>query len=250
MIYQHDVSLSEEQAKDLAAFAEGASGFLKFVESTKDVPAYLEKTLEWLKANEIAAETAEKGLELTEKAEPIIGAVELFAVGSELWERESMIAMFLKLNSLSAIGLGDPPSESSAPAAPSFDFSKALVSHWSVAPSLLKSVASGMLWDVALEMRAAELGDLTYKDLAKFGFSLKVYEVSHCSGGGTDCEPGYRNNPGTGDVLRTGIEAALAIHLILTYAGGIKIDDYAFEIPYDAIAWTQTQHGLRGVTSG
>jgi hypothetical protein len=172
-----------------------------------------------------------------EKVEPIAGAFEVLQTFTELWERESMIAMFLQVMNLSPIGIGDPPSEASAPSSASTSFSNKIVNYGVAVPFDIG--ADGAWWGVAQQLSK------THDDYKGYGLVLKVYEVSTCQQG-KDCEPGYANDPGEANVLREGIDPELAFYLTLTYQG-YNFGSYNFMLPYDAIAWTETQPNLKGV---
>jgi hypothetical protein len=154
--------------------------------------------------------------------------------------------MFLQDTDLSAVGLGDPPTEAAVHADPSKVFSYNLANLNVAFPAQVG--ADGAWWNIATALHAAEFGDEIYKDLADFGIDLKVYEVSYCAPADGDCDPGYRNDPGSSYVLREGIHAQLSFRVTLTYKGGIHLRDYVFDVPYDAIAWTQNaQDNLKDV---
>jgi hypothetical protein len=75
-----------------------------------------------------------------------------------------------------------------------------------------------------------------------------VYEVSHCSDPSNDaCEPGYRSDVGYSAVGRPGIQPELVIELTLSHSGGAPLEAVAFDMGYDALAWTTTQPDLIGV---
>jgi hypothetical protein len=258
LIYNHSSPISEEQAEELAAWAGGTAFFTKFLKVTTTAPHVLEYALKWLEANEIAVETAVKGLEALEKVEPIFGVIEVFKVATELWERESMISMFFEDTGLNPIGLGDNPFEATAPAAPTVNFLNHIVNYGVIAPFDIG--ADGAWWGIAQDMRGVEEGAKIYghpADLSDWGVKVRVYEISHCDVS-KDCDPGYGNDVGTDPVLRDGIEPELELQVVLTYSAynpqhtALKSYNFGtdtFTIGYDAIAWDESQDGLRGVVS-
>ena len=237
LIYQKTASLSEAQVEDVGAWAGGTRLFTKFLKVTSNGPKVLTYSLKWLKAFVTSSEKVVEGLEVLEKVEPIAGAFEVLQTFTELWERESMIAMFLQVMNLSPIGIGDPPSEASAPSSASTSFSNKIVNYGVAVPFDIG--ADGAWWGVAQQLSK------THDDYKGYGLVLKVYEVSTCQQG-KDCEPGYANDPGEANVLREGIDPELAFYLTLTYQG-YNFGSYNFMLPYDAIAWTETQPNLKGV---
>jgi hypothetical protein len=237
LIYEHAGPLSDEQVSDLIAWAGGTRLFTKFLKVSSNAPKVLLYSLKWVKAFVSASEHVVEALEAVEAVEPVGGAFEVLQSFTELWEREAMISMFLNATNLSALGIGEPPSESSVPKSASVSFSNKIVNYGVAAPFNLG--ADGVWWNIAQSLAKSPT------DLAGYGLDLKVYEVSTCESG-KDCEPGYANNPGTDSVLRDGIDPELAFYVTLTYQG-VTVEHYDFKLPYDAIGWTETQPNLKGV---
>ncbi len=249
LIYADDVMIPEEQAKELAAWAGGSSPFGRFISTTSFGAKIMAQALKWQEANEKEAETAAEALKAVEKVERVLFVVEAARAFSDLWERHALTDLFLEDTDLSPLGLGDTPTEAFVSGAPSNLFSYNLVNFNVALPGQVG--ADGAWWKIAMILSAAQFGDEKYDNLADFGIDLKVYEVSHCEATKDDCDPGYRNDPGSSIVLRGGIQPELAFQITLVYKGGVRLGDYYFEVPYDAIAWTQkAQHDLKDVIAG
>jgi hypothetical protein len=219
----------------------------------------LNAALKYLVAQELLVERATTGLELLEKAEPVVGVLEVAEAFTELWERQGMIALFLQNTGLSAVGLGCDQGrlsaivnrcqsfEASAPGTPRAGFETGLVNYGVVAP--LKVRAAGAWWEVAKTLRhLEEVAPLFHQreDFTGWGIDLKVYEVSHCAPSDGSCDPGWGSIVGSDTVVNPGIHPELYFDVILLYKGQF-LDDYAFAVPYDAVAWTETQSAMRGV---
>jgi len=169
-----------------------------------------------------------------------------------------MIDEFLYLADLDDVGLGANPSEKSVVFSfPSQTFQNQLVNLGFAAP--LHAGIAGTWWDLATEMHTI-LDDSSAIDVGKdeiphakidfsdFGLKVRVFEVSTCSTKGA-CEPGYANDVGSSTVLRSGIDPELCFLLTLTY-NTQYFDSFLFVVPYDAIAWTETQWNLQGLVRG
>jgi hypothetical protein len=251
LIYNYTAPLSEEDATELAGWAGGTAIFTKFLHTSVAAPKVLWAALKWLEANETAVEVSVKGLEALEKVEPVFGVLEVFQAFTELWERESMISMFLQDTGLNAVGLGGPAVEASAHAAPSSAFATHLVNYGVVVPFNLG--ADGAWWDIATTLRKLQASDEAkgkQPDLSNWKIRLKVYEVSSCDPSKGDCAPGYINEPGQADPLRPGIQPELEISVSLldnefnrahTQRELYDFGTYTFTVPYDAIAWNEAQ---------
>lgn len=241
LVYKHSVPLTAEEVDDLAAWAGGTRLFTKFLKAATAGPRVLTYALKYLVAAEVAAEDATKALELVEKAEPVVGVIELAKTFTELWERQSMIAMFLEKAGLRGIGPGDDPFEPSAPGRPALAFENKIVNYGVVLP--FNAGANGFWWNVATTLRklqaAHNLG-------GPWTIAVNIYEVSHCGDPGKDCGPGYGFSYGAAD----GIKPELYFHLYLLFHGrhNFAQDGDTFTIPYDAAIWAETQDNLLGVS--
>jgi hypothetical protein len=257
LVYQRTAPLSEEEAVELAAWAGGTGFFTRFLHATVAGPKVLSAALTWLKAAELFEEKVVEGLEVVEKVEPIVGVIEVFQAFTELWERESMISMFLQTTKLSPTGLGEPAIEAWAHAAPSKVFATHLVNYGVVVPFNLG--ADGAWWDIATVLRHLQAADEAAgkkPDMSNWQIRLKVFELSTCDPAKGDCAPGYVNDPGTTEALRPGIQPELEFYISLldnaynrahTARELYKFDTYNFTVPYDAIAWAEAQGDKRGV---
>ncbi|HTV12325.1 MAG TPA: hypothetical protein VME20_10765 [Acidimicrobiales bacterium] len=73
-----------------------------------------------------------------------------------------------------------------------------------------------------------------------------MYEVSHCDDQAGSCGPGYGNHPGSADVYNAGIEPKLVFLLAFRH-NGVTLEQAAFLVTYDALAWAETQPDLEDV---
>jgi hypothetical protein len=195
-----------------------------------------------LEGAEVEAEAVTKALALVEAAEPVVGPAiavsELIHTYSELSEREEMVALFLEKHDLSAVGLGSEPFEASASPTPSFAFMNRLANLGTLAPA---HFFSGGLW-----WRYAEtLAGLRQRHDPAFGSQtteLKIFEISHCDPSKGSCEPGYGNAIGSSAVLNPGIQPELYIEFRSQHDSfHHSFGPTSFTLPYDAVAWTETQ---------
>lgn len=239
LIYAKTSTLSTKDAEELAAWAGGKSLLARLgglISGASAIEKTLTVALNALIESEIAAETAEQVLALTERAVPILGVLEVAHAGSELWERQGFISMFLEALDLRPEGLGDDPLETSVSAAPSFSFENQLANYGTVAPGHVG--AGGVLWNYAKTLAYLE----KHHDPA-FGsqsLSLQVYEVSTCNQGQI-CAPGYR-------AYASGMAPALyfvfrASHSSFEQSFGPAM----ITVPYDPNAWTESQQHLAGL---
>jgi hypothetical protein len=242
LIYTHSAPLSTDQVTELVAWASGGGVFKKFLTSATRANTAAKYTLKWLKAQEMASEKVVEGLEKVEKAEPVLLAVDAANILSDVGERQLNLAEFLYVTDLDAVGLGRDPFESSVPAIPELTFSNKVVNFGVAVPGEIG--ADGAWWEMAktlAEMQDNRTGIPTDSgfhkvDMSDWGVKLDVYEVSNCDPAGY-CVPGYTQN---------GIKPELYFDLILTYNAEAYLY-WDFTVPYDAIAWTETQWNLRNV---
>jgi hypothetical protein len=251
LIYEHSGKLSEENIKELAAWAGGTALFTRFLKVTTTAETTLKLSLKFMDDFQIAAEKASEALKVLEKVpvERVFAALEFVKVFSELWERSAMLDLFFKVNALSPAGLGANPSEASASAGPTPAFDNKLVNYGVVVPFNLG--ADGLWWGIAESLRyLQEHHDPAFRPLP---IKLDIYEVSHCDPTLGRCGSGYRNAAGTDLVDNEGLQPELYVQFYVGWAHSKGVTGgsvYDFRIPYDAIAWTQTQPllgKLRGV---
>jgi hypothetical protein len=253
LVYSHAAALSEEQVNELIAWANGGNFFSKFLKTTVTAVDSLKYAVKWLQAQELASERVVELLEKVEKVEPLLYVIDAVNVLSELGERQGMIAEFLFVNDLSAVGLGANPFEKSASSLPTFTFSKDLVNLGVAAPFHVG--VAGAWWDLATELKELQADPLPLLrrrgtlDMAAFSVKLGVYEVSTCDPSKGACQPGYGVEPGTDLVLRAGIQPELYLKESLMYKG-VSYIYFDFTVPYDAIAWAESQPNLQGVVKG
>jgi hypothetical protein len=244
LIYTHNATLSEDEADEMVAWASGGGVFKKFLTGTTRANTAAKYTLKWLHSQELASEALVEGLEKVEKAEPVLIVVDVVNSLSDLGERQINLAEFLYITDLDAIGLGRDPFEPSVPATPTVTFSNKVVNFGVAVPGELG--AAGAWWELAKDVAAAESGGLLVHqksiqpDMSDWGIKLNVYEVSNCDPTAGYCLPGY------GAAERDGMQPELYFKVNLTYNGVVqRFED--FTVPYDAIAWTETQWNLRNV---
>jgi hypothetical protein len=191
LIYHGDGTVSDKQTEELAGWAGGTSLLSKFGSVVEEIGAThksLTFALGVLVGAEEAAERAEHALELVEKAEPIVGVLEVGQIGAELFERQGFIATFPDKLGLSAIGLGDDPFERFVRAVSGTTFGSELANLGTVAPGHIG--ASGLLWKYSTTL--AFLAENHDPAFGAQSIHLDVYEVSHCKQG-AHCGPDYRD---------------------------------------------------------
>lgn len=250
LIYQHSGDLSPEGVKTLSEWASGGQAFTKFLEKSTQGFNLLKNALKTLEVFEAESEGAVALLKRVEQAEPVFLPADIILSLNTYAETQAMVALFLNNAGLSAIGLGDPASEASVSGGASNVFSNALVNQI-LAPEFLKVGNGGWWWAAANIIKKAEsAGELG----GRWGLKVDAYEVSNCIPTDGDCGPGYANTPGFSQVLRGGIKPELAFELTLTHRvyvpklhkGLVSSFEDGFVVPYDAIAWTETQANIAG----
>jgi hypothetical protein len=234
-------TLSRQETLDLAYWPAGKSllGKLgKLIGGLSGLEKGLSFSLNVLIGAEVAAQRAVQILEGVEAATPIVGALELAHLGSELWERQGFIATFLDALDLNAIGIDDNPIERAVSAAPSAGFEAQLANYGTVAP--FHAGAGGLLWEYAKHLDFLfEHHDVAFG--AQF-LHVKIYEVSYCQLGEI-CGPGYRTWVGSGIRPELYIEVSAERN-----RRAQSFSPHAFTISYDPNAWVEAQHNLKGVS--
>jgi hypothetical protein len=256
LIYEHAGLLSDKVIEGLVEWRDGGNAFTKFLDTVTGGANAFKYAVQYMKAKEIATENLVKGLEGVDKVEPVLTAVEALNILIALGERQAMIAEFLYATDLNAAGLGDDPFEASADGAPSMAFSNKMVANYAVAAPF-QVLSAGAWWDLAWLIKYDQThagfraGGRQYTQAdshSGYGARLYVYEVSTCDPAKGACLPGYGNDPGSADVLRPGVTPALYFELWLTYRGSPEaLVNYNGLMPYDALAWTESQWDLKGV---
>lgn len=245
-IYERTSTLSTSDVLELNEWAQGSSIFTQYLEkATTDFDA-LKYSLLVLKRFEGAEKLAEEGLDAVEHADPVVIVADVGLKVNDVFESNAMMAMFLDDSGLSAFGIGRPASETSATGTPSQIFQNELINQVAV-PDFLK-IGTGGFWWASAEYIHEILN--AYGAVQATGWTLgaAVYEVSHFSDPSNDaCEPGYRSDVGFSVPGRSGIQPELVIELTLSHNGGAPVEAAAFDIGYDALAWTTTQPDLIGV---
>jgi hypothetical protein len=219
VIYQHDGTLTLEQARALGEWADGG---LIHLAAHKAVETLLEQAIEKLVKAEELAHKLGRGLER------ISGVIEIAHLSLELKEQYGFMAMFLNAFDLSAVGLGDAPDEHLVTAGPSNALTEAVAGD---GHPPLHLGAKGLLWRYG-QTRA--FLDAEHK-LTDQEIHLAVYEISECRQGRV-CGPGYLGRPGIQPSLYFRFSAE-GPHLENTFIG-------TFVLRYNAQAWMDTQHGL------
>jgi len=247
LIYEHTKALTQAEADELAEWAGGTSLFTKFLKTSNNGKLLFVSSLKWLKAIGIAAHKTAEALELVEKAEPILIPLELLEAINTLNERRAMISLFLENTDLDPTGLSANPSEATASSDPTLAFENHLADLGELVPVF--DVAGGDWLYYAQVLRKVQqgntipllIGGKTHNvnaNLSHFSVGLQIYEVSSCDSSKGSCSPGYANDPGTSVVLHDGIQPRLHFFLTLIY-NGHPFDQEDFEVPYDAIGWTE-----------
>ncbi|HTW08289.1 MAG TPA: hypothetical protein VME46_12305 [Acidimicrobiales bacterium] len=247
LIYAHTSTLTSDQVAELEAWAGGGALFKRFLTGTSRAALAAKAVLKWLKAKELASATEVKALEAVEHAEPLVLVSDIANYLSDAGERFTMIAEFLYVTDLDGIGLGRAPFESSAPTSLALDFENKVVNYGVALP--FEAFAAGAWWDIAHEVAAADdahggifVGGhrVPKVDKSDWGVKLDVYEVSNCDPSPHLCQPGY---------YASGMDPELYFFVVLTY-NGEPYNFADFTVPYDAVAWTETQWDLRGLIKG
>jgi hypothetical protein len=252
MIYKHTAPLSEHDIQELSDWAGGPSIFHLFLSGSTWGEKAVASHLKWLVHEELATE---KEIELLEHLHSVpvkvlSYGIEAYNTWTELSEHWAMIGLFLENTELSGAGLGNDPFEESAPAYPTYPFTKQLANYNGLAPGNIGEAVglgeSGAWWDIATTMRKLVTGKDPSVQPGRadpWSLQIKVYEISHCDPHG-QCDPGY-----TGD---HGIQAELYFRIALLYndeasPGGAGL--YLVTTQYDPIAWAEAQQA-RGADHG
>jgi hypothetical protein len=245
-IYEHTSTLSSSDVAELNEWAEGSTIFTQYLKTASNSFNALKYSLQVLKKFEQAEKLAEEGLDAVEHAEPVAIVVDAGLTVNEAFESNAMMAMFLDDSGLSAFGIGRPTTETSASGTPSYAFQNQLINQVAV-PDFLK-IGTGGFWWASAEYIHEILNAYGTGQVPGWTLSTAVYEVSHCSDPSNDaCEPGYRSDVGFSVPGRSGIQPELVMELTLSHNGAAPAEEVAFDIPYDALAWTTTQPDLTGV---
>lgn len=196
LIYEHTGTLTRAETLELAYWPAGKSLLAKLgklINGLSGLEQGLTFSLNVLIGAEKEVASAVQILEGVEAVTPILGVLEIAHLGSELWERQGFVAMFLDSLKLSAIGIDDNPIERAVSAAPAEGFMARLANLGTIAP--FHAGAGGLLWDYAKRLDFLfENHDVAFG--AQF-LHVKVYEVSYCQEGEL-CGPGYRTYVGRG----------------------------------------------------
>ncbi len=243
LVYAHFSPLDADQVATLVEWAQGGGAFSKLLSLGGRAVKVLKYGVKWLELQELASKKLVHGLETVEKAEPVLNVIEVANILSDVVEQQTMIAEFLYVTDLDAVGLGRYPFEPSVSAIPDVTFSNKVANFGVPAPA--NAFAAGAWWEVAKELaemdhRAGPIhwgNHYSLVNMADWGIKLAVYEVSNCDPGGGQCLPGYEQN---------GVRPELYFKVTLTY-NGYPYVDWDFTVGYDAIAWTETQWDLRNV---
>ena len=241
LIYEHTGTLTRTETLELAYWPAGKSLLAKLgklINGLSGLENGLTFSLNVLIGAEHGAEHAVQILEGVEAVTPIIGVLEVAHLGSELWERQGFVAMFLDSLDLSAIGIDDNPVERAVSAAPAEGFMARLANLGTIAP--FHAGAGGLLWEYAKHLDFLfEHHDVAFG--AQF-LHVKVYEVSHCQEGEL-CGPGYRT------YIESGIKPELYIEVSAERNRRAQsLAPHSFTIPYDPNAWAESQHNLKDLS--
>ena len=245
-IYEHTSTISNLDVAELSEWAEGSTIFTQYLKTASNGFNALKYALLVLKNFEAVEKLAEVTLKAVEHAEPIAVVTDVGLTINEAFESNAMMAMFLDDSGLSAFGIGRPTTETSASGTPSYTFQNEVINQVAV-PDFLK-IGTGGFWWASAEYIHGVLNAYGAGQATGWTLSTAVFEVSHCSDPSKDaCEPGYRADVGYSVPGRSGIQPELVMELSLSHNGGAQVEEVAFDIPYDALAWTTTQPDLIGV---
>ena len=143
LIYDHQATLTQEDITELANWA-GRTVALPPVPLRHDLGREaLAAHLKWLEDEELASEKEIEILEHLKKAplRVLFNAIEVYNTWTELSEHWAMVGLFLQNTGLSGTGLGNNPIEQSAPAYPTYPFTKELANYNGLVPGNLGEAA-------------------------------------------------------------------------------------------------------------
>lgn len=246
LIYKNFVDLSRDEAEDLAAYGGGTRFFNRFLESAVFAKSLNDAALTSFSAFEGATEQHIAALETLEKVEKIGAVAEVLKVGTEIWEREATIHLFLNALTLSPIGLDNDPVEASADGFNGF-FEDDLISPHVALP--FQAGANGVVYHLATFLHERQQADPRAFENTKWQLGMNIHEISFCDPGRGSCGPGYAGIPGTSVVDNPGIQPQLLLDFALK--GGhdpSNRDADTAGFRYDAVAWTETQPNLQDLT--
>ncbi len=247
LIYQHTASLTPEDITELAGWAKGPSIFATEMTAAPILEKAVARHLQELEEAELATEKEIHALEILHNVpvralSGVLDVYEVYRTWTELKEHWAMIGLFLERTALSGSGLGNDPIEDSAPAYPTYPFTKQLANYNGLAPGNLGEAIgngeAGAWWDIATTMRKLVTGgdhSVQPGQPNHWGVQVKLYEVSTCDPH-ERCDPGYADD--------RGIQAKLYVRIALLYDGKASPSGanlYTFTTPYDALAWTEAQ---------
>jgi len=218
MIYQHSGTLSLEEAKDLAEWA-NSGGFFHFARG-EAIEQVLEEAIKHLIEEEKLAERVGNG---------VTGLLKVAEFGHALWEQQGFEALLLSTLNLSATGLGCAPDNGTVTANPCADFDRAFADAG--APPL-HLFANGLTWQLAQRLAFIEDHPGAGPPLGAMEVHLSVDEVSYCEQG-AECGPGYHGRHGIHPFLHFFFTAGLSS----TQTTFVK----SFVVQYNAHAWMNTQ---------
>jgi hypothetical protein len=223
LIYQHDATLTLEEARTLADWSQGT--FLPFARN-KAIEFLFDHALDKLvEAEKVAEHLGEK---LATGLERIAGVLEIVHIAEGILDQYKAMALFLNDFKLSAVGLGEVPEERVVSAAPSEPFTRALAGD-GLPP--LHLGAKGLLWRYGEQLAFLD----EQRQLHAQFIHLLVYEVSDCKQG-AECGPGYHG--------QHGIRPRLYVEFVAMRSRLEGSYRDAFDLRYNARAWMHTQQGL------
>ena len=239
LIYHGDGTVSDKQTEELAGWAGGTSLLSKFGSVVEEIGAThksLTFALGVLVGAEEAAERAEHALELVEKAEPIVGVLEVGQIGAELFERQGSSRRFWTSSVSVRSALETTRSNGSSGR---FRARPSAASWRTSAPSLaVASARAGCCGSTRGRWRSSRRTTIRR--------SARSRSTSTC----TRCRTASRAPtavPATATSPPASSQSCPSSSAPTTAQPSTRSGRTRFTIPYDPNGWTETQHDLKGL---
>ena len=190
LIYTHSVTLSRDEAEELAAYGGGTGFFNRLLHTVTGeglLAPPLEAAIGWLNLVEEALAKHIAALAALEAVGKLVFVAEVLKVGTELWERHGTIDLFLKALDLRPTGLDADPVEAAAPFI-SAQFHDDLISPHVVLP--FGAGATGVAFHLASFLHERQQAHPHEFEHTRWQLSVKIHEISFCNPAKGACGPG------------------------------------------------------------